>query len=244
MAYEQRECDDRSDSRDRGRQWSRRRRVSGDRSGLNSKRFPSVSKAGVRARAGCRCEGSWDELSQNPLAFAARSAELHLEVPDADVAAFARFLPPYLAPKAGCSSICITGRRHGGFSICATRPRVRWVARVLQEIDADLADGGRSSSCAASPRRQAPAVTLSGTIQFPTGARRVMTWRCAGKPAIHPPNRTARARRLDLKLHTPDAGPTAVSGTVRLRDSLFLSDVRAFYRAARRRRAPARLFRG
>jgi translocation and assembly module TamB len=33
---------------------------------------------------------------------------------------------------------------------------------------------------------------------------------------------------LDLKLRTPAAGPEAISGTVRLRDSLFLSDIRAF----------------
>ena len=33
---------------------------------------------------------------------------------------------------------------------------------------------------------------------------------------------------LDLRLHTPAVGPTALGGTVLLRDSLFLSDARAF----------------
>ena len=208
--------------------------VSGDRSGLKLETF-SVSVEGQAVRAQGRlpmAKGSWDELSQNPLAFAARSAELHLEVPDADVAAFARFLPPYLAPK-GRLQLDLHyrggGAMEGFLHLRDAASRPLGPLGVLQEIDADLRMAGRSVELrSVTAKTGGQPVTLSGTIQFPTGAapRYDVALRGENLPFIRQTGLLVRGD-LDLKLHTPDAGPTAVSGTVRLRDSLFLSDVRA-----------------
>ncbi|MFA5266032.1 MAG: translocation/assembly module TamB domain-containing protein, partial [Opitutaceae bacterium] len=72
-------------------------------------------------------------------------------------------------------------------------------------------------------------VTLSGTIQFPAEAapRYDVALRGENLPFIRQTGLLVRGD-LDLKLRTPNTGPTAISGTVRLRDSLFLSDVRTF----------------
>jgi translocation and assembly module TamB len=72
-------------------------------------------------------------------------------------------------------------------------------------------------------------VTLSGSIQFPADAapRYDVALHGENLPFVRQPGLLVRGD-LDLKLHTPPTGPTALSGTVRLRDSLFLSDVRAF----------------
>jgi translocation and assembly module TamB len=101
---------------------------------------------------------------------------------------------------------------------------------VLQEIDADLRLTGRSVELrSVTAKAGGQPVTLSGTIQFPPDAapRYDVALRGGNLPFIRQTGLLVRGD-LDLKLRTPAAGPTAISGTVRLRDSLFLSDVRAF----------------
>jgi translocation and assembly module TamB len=178
-------------------------------------------------------EGGWDKLRQDPLAFAQGSAEVHLEVPDAELAAFTPFLPPYLAPK-GRMQADLNYRRGGamdGFlrlSDAASRPF--GPLGVLQEINADVQISGREVELrSVTAKAGGQPVTLSGTVQFPAGAapRYDVALRGENLPFIRQTGLLVRGD-LDLKLHTPAGGPTALSGTVRLRDSLFLSDVRAF----------------
>jgi translocation and assembly module TamB len=209
--------------------------LSGDRSGLKLDTF-AVSVEGQVVRAQGRllvAKSGWNELSQDPLAFAQRSSELHLEVPDADVAAFARFLPPYLAPK-GRLQVDLNYRGNGAMEgflhlrDAASRPL--GPLGVLQEIDADLRMAGRSVELrSVTAKAGGQPVTLSGTIQVPAGTapRYDVALRGENLPFIRQTGLLVRGD-LDLKLHTPEAGPTAISGSVRLRDSLFLSDVRAF----------------
>jgi len=209
--------------------------LSGDRSGLRLDTF-SVSVEGQAVRAQGRlpvAEGGWNELRTDPLAFAQRSAELHLEVPDADVVAFARFLPPYLAPK-GRLQVDLNyrggGAMEGSLHLRDAASRPLGPLGVLQEINADLRMAGRSVELrSVTAKAGGQPVTLSGTIQFPAdGAPRYdVALRGENLPFIRQTGLLVRGD-LDLKLHTPEAGPTAISGTVRLRDSLFLSDVRAF----------------
>jgi len=72
-------------------------------------------------------------------------------------------------------------------------------------------------------------VTLNGTVELPErGAPRFdLSLKGDNLPFVRQTGLLVRGD-LDLKLHTPDGAPPRLSGTVRLRDSLFLSDVRAF----------------
>jgi translocation and assembly module TamB len=208
--------------------------LTGDRGGLKLDTF-SVSVEGQAVRAQGRlpvAEGGWAELRINPLALAQRSSELHLEVPDADVAAFARFLPPYLAPKGRLQiDLHYTGGATEGYlRLHDAASRALGPLGVLQEIDADLRMAGRSVELhSVTAKAGGQPVTLSGTIQFPADAAPHYDVALRGEnlPFVRQTGLLVRGD-LDLKLHTPEAGPTAISGTVRLRDSLFLSDVRAF----------------
>lgn len=209
--------------------------LTGNRNGIKLDTF-SVSVEGQAVRAQGQlpvAEGGWDELRKEPLAFARRSAELHLEVPDADVAAFTRFLPPYLAPK-GRWQIDLNYRGGGAMAgflrlrDAASRPL--GPLGVLQEINADMRMAGGSVELrSVTAKAGGQPVTLSGTIQFPADAapRYDVALRGENLPFIRRTGLLVRGD-LDLRLRTPAAGPTAISGTVRLRDSLFLSDVRAF----------------
>ncbi len=209
--------------------------LTGDRSGIKLDAF-SVSVEGQAVRAQGRlpvAEGGWDRLRQEPLAFALGSAELHLEVPEAEVAAFARFLPPYLAAK-GRLQADLNYRPGGtveGFvrlRDAASRPL--GPLGVLQEINADLQLSKRKAELRnVTAKAGGQPVTLSGTIEFPAGAapRYDVALRGENLPFIRQLGLLVRGD-LDLKLRTPAGGATAISGSVRLRDSLFLSDARAF----------------
>jgi translocation and assembly module TamB len=209
--------------------------LTGERSGLKLDTF-SVNIEGQAVRAQGRlpvAEGGWNEASQDPLGFALRSAELHLEVPDADVAALARFLPPYLAPKGRLQADLNYrggGATEGFLRLRGAASRALGPLGVLQEIDADLRMAGRRLELrSVTAKAGGQPVTLSGTIEFPAGAapRYDVALRGDNLPFIRQTGLLVRGD-LDLKLRTPAAGPTAIAGTVLLRDSLFLSDVRAF----------------
>jgi translocation and assembly module TamB len=209
--------------------------LTGDRSGLKLTTF-LVSVEGQTVRAQGRlpvAEGGWDELRKDPLAFARRGAELHLEVPDADLAALGRFLPPFLLPQ---GRLQIDLKYEGGGAMegflhlrdAASRPLGPF--GVLQQINADVQLSGRQVELrSVTAKAGGQPVTLNGTIQFPAGAalRYDVALRGENLPFIRQTGLLVRGD-LDLKLRTPATGPPAISGTVRLRDSLFLSDVRSF----------------
>jgi translocation and assembly module TamB len=208
--------------------------LTGDRSGLKLDTF-SVSVEGQEVRAQGQlpvAEGGWDKLRQDPLAFARDSAEGHLEVPDGKLAAFTPFLPLYLAPK-GRLQADLNYRRgtlDGFLRLRDAASRPLGPLGVLQEINADVQMSGRQVELRnVTAKAGGQPVTLSGSIQFPADAapRYDVTLRGENLPFVRQTGLLVRGD-LDLKLHTPAGGPTALSGTVRMRDSLFLSDVRAF----------------
>ncbi len=209
--------------------------LTGDRGGVKLDTL-TVSVEGQAVRAQGRlpvAEGGWDKLRRDPLAFVRRGAELHLEVPDADLAAFARLLPPYLAPK-GRLQVDLKykdgGAMEGFLRLRDAASRPLGPLGVLQEINADVQVAGRQVELrSVTAKAGGHPVTLSGTIQFPADAapRYEVALHGENLPFVRQTGLLVRGD-LDLKLHTPAAGPTALSGTVRLRDSLFLSDVRAF----------------
>ena len=209
--------------------------LTGDRSGLNLTTFSvSVEGQAVRARGQLPvADGGWSELRREPLAFVRRWADMQLEVPDADLAAFVHFLPPYLAPK-GRWQADLHYRRGGtleGFlRLRDATSRPFGPLGVLQEINAEVQLSGHTVELhGVTAKAGGQPVTLSGTVQFPvdTALRYDLALRGDNLPLVRQPGLLVRGD-LDLKLRTPAAGPTVLAGTVRLRESLFLSDVRAF----------------
>src|ERR1019366_6075249 len=189
----------------------------GSRGGLKLDTF-SVSGEGQAVRAQGQLpvpENGWDELRREPLAFARRGAELHLEVPDADVAAFARFLPTFLAPK-GRLQVDLNykggGAMEGFLRLHDAASRQLGPLGVLQEINADVQMSGRKIELrTVTAKAGGQPVTLSGTIQFPADAepRYDVALRGENLPFVRQTGLLVRGD-LDLKLRTPATGPTAI----------------------------------
>lgn len=176
--------------------------------------------------------GQWSQLLRQPLAAARQGADLRLEIPDADVAVFTRFLPAVLAPK-GRIEADVFYRRGGieGFlrlRDAASRPL--GPLGVLQEINADIALTGRRLSLRqVTAKSGGQPVTLTGTIEMPEQGTPRFDLALKGEnlPFVRQTGLLVRGD-LDLKLQTAGEAQPRLSGNVRLRDSLFLSDVRAF----------------
>ncbi|HUR60373.1 MAG TPA: translocation/assembly module TamB domain-containing protein, partial [Opitutaceae bacterium] len=209
--------------------------VTGDRAGVTLDTFAfTVEGQAVRAHGRLPIpDDKWEDLFKNPLAWAERGADVRLEVPDADVAVFARFLPAVLAPKGRLQlDVNYKAGGLGGFvrlRDAATRPL--GPLGVLQEVTADLALAGRKLELhQVGAKSGGQPVTLTGTVELPpNGAPRYdLVLKGDNLPFVRQTGLLVRGD-LDLKLQsTADAKSARISGVVRLRDSLFLQDVRAF----------------
>jgi translocation and assembly module TamB len=194
----------------------------------------------------------WRALPPQPLAWALREAEVQVEIPGAEVAAFARFLPGFVVGKGTLQADVryAQGQLHGFLRLrdAATRP---WGSLgALQEINAQVQLAGRALELAAvSAQYGGQAVTLAGNVQLPDFAaatneadRGVAAWRfdlrLTGEdlPLLRQTGVLVRAD-LDLKLTTPARGAPRIAGTVQLRKSLLLSDVRALLPGGARTKA-------
>lgn len=221
--------------------------VSGDRAGVTLTKFHlSVEGQSVRAEGRLPLpDQNWSELLREPWALARRGADLRVEIPEADVAAFTRYLPAVLAPKGRVQADLRYS--NGGFegfvrlSDAATRPL--GPLGVLQEIRAEATFSGRTLTLkGVTARSGGQPVTLSGTVALPEegGPRFDLALRGGNLPFVRQTGLLVRGD-LDLKLQTADDAAGRLSGTVRLRDSLFLADVRSFLPkggASARRRPP------
>lgn len=213
--------------------------VTGDREGVNLQTFVvSIEGQPVRARGRVPVpDGDWSAAIKEPLVLVQRGADMHLEVPDADVAVFARFLPAFLAPK-GRLQIDL-GYKAGGFDgflklrDAASRPL--GPLGVLQEINADLTLAGRKLELrGVTAKSGGQPITLTGTVELPAefiGAAALpgvdVVLRGENLPFVRQTGLLVRGD-LDLKLQSAPDGAGNLSGTVNLRDSLFLQDIRAF----------------
>ncbi|MGH7945650.1 MAG: translocation/assembly module TamB domain-containing protein, partial [Opitutaceae bacterium] len=206
----------------------------GDRSGVTLRTF-SVEIEGQPVRAKGRLpvpEGHWDELFKEPLAAARKGADLRIEIPDAEIAVFSRFLPAVLAPKGRLRADVHykSGGIEGFMRLRDAASRPLGPLGVLQEVSADIAMSGRKFELrGVTAKSGGQPVTLSGTVELPErGTPRFdLVLRGENLPFVRQTGLLVRGD-LDLKLQTPENAPPRLSGTVRLRDSLFLSDVRAF----------------
>ena len=101
---------------------------------------------------------------------------------------------------------------------------------VLHEISADVRFNGRAATLeAVTARMGGQLVKLEGTLELPPDQRPQLHFTLKGEnlPFVRKSGLLIRGD-LDLKLATVGAAPPAISGVVRLRDSLFLADIRSF----------------
>lgn len=208
--------------------------VTGDRGGLNLGTCTvNIEGQTVRAQGGLPIpDGAWSRLFKEPLAAAKQGADLRLEIPDADVAVFTRFLPAVLAPKGRLQADVHykNGGLEGFLKLRDAASKPLGPLGVLQEISADIALSGRKLALrGVTARSGGQPVTLSGTVEFPeTGDPRFdLALRGENLPFVRQTGLLLRGD-LDLKLQTPEKAMPRLSGNVKLRDSLFLSDVRSF----------------
>jgi len=206
--------------------------LSGDRNEVRLETF-SVRAEGqlVRARGTLPIPDGWEDLLKEPLAAAREDADLRFEIPSAEVAAFAGFLPTFVAPT-GTIEMDLT-YQNGGFGgflrlkDAASRPL--GPLGVLQEINASLQMAGRRFELQeVSARSGGQKIALTGGIELPAGGppRYDLALRGDNLPFVRQAGLLLRGD-LDLRLETQAEGQPRLTGTVRLRDSLFLSDLRS-----------------
>jgi len=207
--------------------------VDGNRGGLNLVRF-DVRVAGQAVRATGRLpvpEERWRDLIDRPFAAARNGADLHLEIPGADLAALARFLPAAMAPKGRLEADVRyrNGGLEGFLRLGDAATKALGPLGIVQEITADVRLAGRRFTFEkVSARSGGQPVALSGFLELDDdGSPRFdLALRGNNLPFVRQTGLLLRGD-LDLQLQTPAAAaPARLSGTVRLRDSLFLSDVR------------------
>lgn len=207
--------------------------LDGDRQGFNLTRF-NVRVAGQAVRASGRlpvAENQWRDVIERPFARARNDADLRVELPDADLAAFARFLPAALAPKGRLQADVRyrNGGVEGYLRLREAASRPLGPLGIVQEISADVSLAGRRFSFEnVAARSGGQPVTLTGAVELTDeGSPRFdLALRGTNLPFVRQTGLLLRGD-LDLQLQTPGAGaPARLSGSVRLRDSLFLSDVR------------------
>ncbi|MBL9209267.1 MAG: translocation/assembly module TamB domain-containing protein [Opitutaceae bacterium] len=208
--------------------------IDGDRRGLNLTRF-DVRLAGQAVQARGRLpmpEERWRDALERPLAVARNGADLQLTVDDAELAAFARLLPAAIAPKGRVQAD--VRYRNGGVEgfvrLRGAASRPLGPLGIVQEISAEVRLAGRRFTLEnVSALSGGQPVTLVGevTLGDDGSPRYDLTLRGLNLPFVRQTGLLLRGD-LDLHLTTPSApGPARLSGTVKLRDSLFLSDVRA-----------------
>jgi translocation and assembly module TamB len=207
--------------------------ITGDREGVRLDTF-SVQVEGQAVQARGRLpvpDGNWAALFKEPLATAQSGADLRIEIPDAEVAVFARFLPAMLAPQGRLQADVQykSGGLEGFLRLRDAATKPLGPLGVLQEISADIAMSGRKFALrGVTARSGGQPVTLSGIVELPEKGepRFDLALRGENLPFVRQTGLLLRGD-LDLKLQTPATGVPRLSGSVRLRDSLFLADVRA-----------------
>lgn len=215
--------------------------MTGDSRGVRVDRF-AFTIEGQAVRASGRlpiAESGWGELARDPVGFLRRGGEFRLEVPSAKVAMFSRFLPAALAPAGRLQAdVRFERGKLGGYlrlRDAASRPL--GPLGVLQQVDADIVFSDQQVTLErVTATTGGEPVTLTGTVRLPmTGwqaektsePRYDVALRGRNLPFVRQSGLLVRGD-LDLKLQSPPSGAPRISGDVRLRDSLFLADVRAF----------------
>lgn len=209
--------------------------VVADRAGLTVDRFTAkIEGQAVRANGKLAfAPEQWAELKKAPLAFVRQRGSMQVEIPDAEVAAIARHFPDLLA-QAGRVEVDATfvpgGEMKGTLRLRDAATRPLGGLGVLQEIQGELQLAGNTVEVRSlTARAGGEPVTVSGKIELPlkTAPKYDLALRGENLPLVRQTGLLVRAD-VDLKFATAADNVPAITGTVRLRDSMFLSDLRAF----------------
>ena len=153
-----------------------------------------------------------------------------LQIPGADIAVLAAYAPDLLAPKGRLeANVTFTEGKTGGFvrvENAATRPL--GPLGVLQDLKADLALVGRGveiRTLEAKMAGQTVAVKGSAEINDDGSPRFDFSLRGENLPFVRQVGLLLRGD-LDLKLVSADHGGGKITGKVKLRDSMFSTDLR------------------
>lgn len=220
-------------------------RVTGDRGGIVLEGFEAtVSGQTVRADGRLPIK-DWAALAEDPLTLAQADGEVHVAIPDAEVAALARYVPTYLSP-AGRLQLDLTlkpgGQLFGTIRLKDAATRPLGPLGILQAIGAEIVFDGRTVEFKnVGARSGGERVTLTGTAALPKDAAPQLDLALKGDnlPFVRQAGLLVRGD-LNLRIKTGGDDITRITGATRLRDSLFLMDVRSLLPRGGARNAPGR----
>jgi translocation and assembly module TamB len=215
--------------------------LAGTRDGIALERLTlNIEGQTVRARGTLPLpEKDWTALRKDPLTYSRRVADLRIDIPKAEIAAFAALLPEAIVPEGTIEADIAfrDGSLAGSLQVHGAATRSLGTLGALHEVTADVKlEGDVVRLHAVSAQLGGEPVRISGTVTLPPleSAR--------GKGPLPMPafDLKAEARNiplvrrigtlvradLNVGLISPVNGSPVVSGTVRLRNSLFLQDVR------------------
>ncbi len=173
----------------------------------------------------------WRRALRDPQTLA-ENGDLRIQIPDAELAAVARQFPGAIAPT-GRLQLDLTVKRdamlEGFLRVADATSRPLGPLGALQDINAEVRFRGRAAELTqVTARMGGQPVNLQGRAELPVGAepRIDLALKGANLPFVR---RTGLLLRgdLDLTLKSTGEGPPQIGGKVRLRDSLFLADVRS-----------------
>ncbi|MDF3059084.1 MAG: hypothetical protein K0R17_3299, partial [Rariglobus sp.] len=220
-------------------------RVTADRSGVKLETF-TLKAAGQLVHASGRLPvKQWTALLKDPFTLLKAEGEARIEIPDAQVAALARYAPAYLAPT-GTLQVDVE-LKHGGqlqgivrLKDAASRPL--GPLGTLQSIGAEIVLDGRTVELKeVRAVTGGQPVTLSGKVNLPEGKepRFDLVLRGEKLPFVRQAGLLMRGD-VDLRIVTGEDEITRITGATRFRNSFFLMDVRALLPSGGARNAPGR----
>ena len=177
-------------------------------------------------------EKDWDRLRAEPLDYLREQGAARIEVPRANLATVARFVPEYLVPI-GQVSLELTfspgAKIDGRLQLSEAVSRPLGPLGVLQEIEADVVFDGREIKVnRLNALMGGQPVRIAGTAAWEEGKRPELDLKLKGTnlPLVRQTGLLLRGD-LDLRVSSDEDGAGKVEGVVNLHDGLMLADVRS-----------------
>lgn len=174
-------------------------------------------------------DNGWLQLWKSPAAFDWTEAEGKLEIPDADLAPFARRAPDFIAALGRLrAQVTLTrgGNLSGELKVINASSRPLPLLGPLQEINADLALSGRTVTVRSlTARLGGEPVSIAGSVTLEPGIfpRLALSAKGTRVPLVRTSELLVRSD-LDLQVRTDASGVTRLTGAVRVRDSFALAN--------------------
>lgn len=174
-------------------------------------------------------EDRWRQCWEEPAKIDWSGATGRLEIPDADLAPFARRMPQFFASRGHLKATVELhqGKFAGELHLTDAAARPVPPFGTLQEINADLTLADRTLTVQRlTARLGGEPVTIDGNVEFIPGAapRLDLGLKAVNLPLVRSTGLLVRSD-LDLRARTDRAGLTRLTGAVTLRDCLILKSL-------------------